>query len=652
MMELIEQDRFEELKATGQLPSPKGVALAIINLMQRDDVTVADISHVVQTDPALSGRLIKFANSAHQGVRRPVVAVAEAVLVLGLPLVRQLALGFSVLSSHRSGQCAGFDYESFWSHSLATAIANQMLSLYSQTAANETFTCGLMSQVGRLALATLFPEEYAEVLAEAAGRPSAELLRLEQERFATDHRELTGALLKDWGLPAIFLETVYHHGAPDQGGFVEGSRPYVLSHALHFASSVADACHADEQSRGGMLSGLYELGAAFKMDEEAVAAFSDQVVSEWREWGKILDIPTQALPPFAELAASFLQAACEPDDSCRREFPLRILVADGDASVRFRLQEVLTGAGHSVVVADNGQDALREALASAPQLIIADRMTAVMDGLALCKALRAMAEGRKIYFIILTNSREEAPLVEAFEGGVDDYLVKPFSERVLQARLRAGKRVIRLQEEVEREQEEVRRVANELAVTNRRLQQMALTDPLTLLPNRRYGMEHFAQEWASSLRGGRPLACLLIDVDRFKQINDTHGHDVGDAVLRQGATILKESCRKQDLVSRLGGEEFMVVCPDSDLDAAACCAERIRSTFEASTIQVNGATCRMTVSIGVAVRDKAMERPDSLWKVADQALYAAKQAGRNRVVCVNPATGKEAAPSFKILPHP
>jgi two-component system cell cycle response regulator len=651
MMELIHQDRFEELKATGQLPSPKGVALAIINLMQRDDVTVADISHVVQTDPAMSGRLIKFANSAHQGVRRPVAAVAEAVLLLGLPLVRQLALGFSVLSSHRTGRCAGFDYESFWAHSLATAIANQMLSLYSQTAANETFTCGLMSRVGRLALATLFPEEYGEVLAEAAGKPAAELLRLEQERFAADHRDLTGALLKDWGLPVIFLEAVYHHGAPEQGAFVQGSRSHMLSRSLHFASCMAELCLADEQSRSEMLPRLCQLGEAFEMDEEGVAAFGDQVVAEWQEWGKILDIQTQTLPPFAAMAASLRKCLVTPgpEDSRDTDSPLRILIG-ADGAVRAALQDVLTNAGHLPVFVENHQDALHVALTSGTQLVIADLASGV-DGLALCKALRATTEGRKIYFIVLTDSQEGSHLVEAFEGGVDDCLVKPFSERVLQARLRAGKRVIRLQEEVEREREEIRLVANELAITNRRLQQMALTDPLTLLPNRRYGMEHLAQEWASSLRSGRPLACLLVDVDRFKQINDTHGHDVGDAVLRQGAAILKESCRKQDLVSRLGGEEFMVVCPDSDLEAAARCAERIRSTFEAASIQVDGATCRMTVSIGVGARGKAMEHGEALLKVVDQALYAAKQAGRNRVVCVRPSSDN-GAPAFKILSRP
>ncbi len=316
-MEIINQNRFKELKATGQLPSPKGVALVLLNLMQQDDVTVLDIAHVVQTDPALSGRLIKFSNSPHFNTRRPIASVPGAVMLIGLPMVRQLVLGFSVLSNHRNGKCNAFNYQEFWSSSLATAIANQALSAHVKTSGEETFTCGLLSGIGRLALATLFPDKYAKVLNTVAGAPPDELIRLEQEQFDTDHNELTAALLKEWGFPVILIETVYHHEHPEKGDFQAGSRAYTLVHSLHLSRNLANLCIADEISRRALLPGLYVLGARLGIDAEALMTLSDLVVSEWQQWGKILDVPTREMPPFAEMAVSL---------------PPMVEVADSEAS--------------------------------------------------------------------------------------------------------------------------------------------------------------------------------------------------------------------------------------------------------------------------------------------------------------------------------
>ena len=643
-METINQNKFNELKATGQLPSPQGVALAILDLMQQDDVTIQEVTHVIQTDPALSGRLIKFANSAHFGTRRSIVSIYEAVMLIGMPMVRQLVLGFSVLSHSRNGKCKTFDYEEFWSRSLATAIANQALSARAKTAAEETFTCGLLSKVGRLAMATLFPDKYAAIQNEAAEKSSDELIRLEQEQFATDHNELTVALLKEWGFPEVFMETVYHHENPDNGNFQEGSRAYTLAHALRLSACLAKVCLADESSRRLLLPQLYVLGARLGIDSETLMALSDRVVAEWQEWGQILSVPTQKLPPFAEMAAS-LPATPEisgdetMEQTTKAEYPMRILVADDDKAVAMFLQKILTDCGHTVAIAANGKEALRLTLEINPQVIISDWVMPEMDGIAFCKSLRSTREGRRIYFLILTALEKEEQLVEAFEAGVDDYVVKPFSEKVLKARLRAGQRVIQLQEELGREKEEVRRVASELAVTNRRLQRLALTDSLTLLPNRRYGMDRMEQEWAVSKRNGRPLSCMLIDLDRFKQINDSYGHDAGDLALQQAATVLKEFSRTQDLISRVGGEEFLVICPDTNMKAAAQYAERIRKSFEAASFKAGTESCNMTVSIGVAERDHAMDHFSKLLKVADQALYQAKQKGRNKVVMAHRGDG-------------
>ena len=255
-----------------------------------------------------------------------------------------------------------------------------------------------------------------------------------------------------------------------------------------------------------------------------------------------------------------------------------------------------------------------------------------LDGLALCKALRQTEEGQQMYFIVLSALEQDDQLVEAFESGVDDYLTKPFTPRVLAARLRAGLRVIHLQEEARRDSENLRKFAAELAVANRRLQQAALTDPLTGLPNRRYAMERLDQEWAAALRSGRPLSCLMLDLDRFKQINDTHGHDIGDLVLRQASVVLRKEARTEDGVCRIGGEEFLVICGDTPLPAAMQLAERLRSAIARTRFSNGAVSCTTTVSVGVAQRAGEMQRADELFKAADNALYAAKAAGRNRVI--------------------
>jgi diguanylate cyclase (GGDEF)-like protein len=160
---------------------------------------------------------------------------------------------------------------------------------------------------------------------------------------------------------------------------------------------------------------------------------------------------------------------------------------------------------------------------------------------------------------------------------------------------------------------------------------VALTDALTGFPNRRYAMERFAQEWAASGRTGRPLSCMMIDVDAFKTINDTYGHDVGDSVLKQTAAALKSALRTPDVVSRIGGDEFLVICPDTDLAAALQCGERVRQAVAALSVKAGSLQLKLGISVGVAVRVPAMSDVEALIKVADQGVYLAKQGGRNRV---------------------
>lgn len=624
-------ERFEEFKASGKLPSPKGIAFAIIDLTQRDDVNVNEVTHLIQSDPAIAGRLIKFANSAHRG-GRPIVSISKAVILLGIFRVRQLALGFSLLNDHLSGQCRGFDYQAFWSRSLATAIANQEIAHYAQSAPEEGFTCGLLSGVGRLALATLFPEDYAEVLELARDMPVEVLSKLECDRFEVDHRDLTAALLADWGLPAIFVDAVYYHENAMAAEFPVGSRAHTLTQALHFSATLARACVADDQGRWHLLPEVYHLGAQLGLERDTVAEVFDQVVKEWQEWGRVLQIPTQNLPPMAEMAAGGPPPpGPQPEEPSLAVFPMRILIVSADTQLLKEIETALA-AGHSVMKAGSIGQALEAIEQAYPQLVICDWDPAVINAIDFAKVLRQTKPGRQIYCLILLSPPQEELLPEAFEIGIDDYLFKPFGAKALQARLRAAQRVLHLQEEIQIERESALKSSDEWAHTNRRLLREALTDPLTTLPNRRYGLDRLSQEWSFASHSGLPMACLMIDIDHFKLVNDQFGHDMGDEVLRHLAEVLTQTVRKEDVVFRFGGEEFAVLCPATSLEAAVQLGERIRQAVAAAPFGHAWQPFSLTVSIGVAAFSSAQSGAEALIKQADEALYRAKESGRNRVV--------------------
>lgn len=641
--------RFDELKTSGRLPSPSGVALAVMDLCRRDGVGIDEIARAVSADPALSGRIIKFANAAAHGARRPVVSVAEAIRMVGIATVRQLVLGFSLLGRYRPGACKNFDYVRYWSRSLAMAIAAHAACLRVRSAApDEAFSCGLLAGVGLLALATIYPAEYAELMAASPGLTERERVPLEQQRFATDHNELGAALLEDWYFPRLFVDAVFRHEDPDSSSAPEGSREYTVCRLLHLASLIAEFCVAPADARATLVPDLVLAAAKTGMDEAALSKLADECCLQWREWGKVLEVKTQEVPPFAKVAEERLEAQAPPplgeapvrDPNVQ---PLNIMIVDDDRSTLMVLEHLLTELGHTVSTAPDGRAALALAVTVRPQIIISDWIMPGLDGISLCKALRQTEEGQQVYFIVLSALEQDEQLVQAFESGVDDYLTKPFTPRVLAARLRAGSRVIRLQEAAHRDNENMRKFAAELAVANRRLQQAALTDPLTGLPNRRYGLERLEQEWAASSRTSRPLLCMMVDVDRFKSINDTYGHDSGDLVLRYLAVVLRREARAEDVICRLGGEEFLVISPDTHLAAGMSLGERLRAAVARSRPSNGTLSHSVTVSIGIAQREAGMRAVDELIKAADTALYEAKRGGRNAVVAWSRATPAQAA---------
>lgn len=294
--------QVEQLKISGQLPSPRGVALAVLELSRRENVTLGEVARVVQTDPALSGRLIKLANAATH-ISRPVVSVQEAVVRQGMTTVRQLALGFSLLDQYRAGTCQRFDYQSYWAHSLLMGLAMQELGPRVRSAApDELFICGLLAQVGRLALATAYPDEYNTVLAAYQADASQSLIVLERAQLETDHSELGIVMMADWGMPRIFTEPLAHYENPQHASFAHDSRANSLMLILRLSHLLADYCLATPDARPKLAQEWVTLAEDVDITPENAGGIIDKVVASWREWGELLKIPTASLPPFPKSA--------------------------------------------------------------------------------------------------------------------------------------------------------------------------------------------------------------------------------------------------------------------------------------------------------------------------------------------------------------
>jgi two-component system cell cycle response regulator len=619
---------FEELKVSGKLPSPSGVALELMRLMQKDGVTIQELAKWVQMDPALTGRLLQLANSPAVGARRPVAAVVDAVALLGMNTVRQFALCVSVVNANRTGACEAFDYNGFWVGSLARALAAQAVSARQRCVApEEAFTCALLSEIGRLALATVYPSDYDECLRAGQEGNDEELIERERERFSIDHRQVTLGLLKDWGFPLVLLEAVASHHTQDHKTSTEHSRGDLFAAQLCLAARLGQFCTLEPRARDALLPQIIPMAAGLGLSKAELDELWSQLAQQWQSWRGLLCIEADDMPPLgpASVAQKETGEARAPAEG------LGILLVDDDLLQVTRLAKKLRADGHTVFIARNGDDGLKIALQEEPKLVITDWRMTPMDGMQFCRALRALEFGRHIYVIMLTAAENDEVLVQAFAAGADDFIVKPVQDRVLAARVHGGQRIIRLQEELAREQAEIRRYASELAIANRRLEVLAMTDNLTDIPNRRYAFARLEEEWAVWRRTGRPLSVMVLDLDHFKSINDTLGHPVGDQILAHAAKVIQTTLRASDVVCRLGGEEFIVIAANTDRAAAQLLGERLRSAVEQHQLGSVGLTTPLTVSVGVAVSSARIANGSDLLHQADQALYLAKHGGRNRV---------------------
>lgn len=297
---------------------------------------------------------------------------------------------------------------------------------------------------------------------------------------------------------------------------------------------------------------------------------------------------------------------------------MRVLIAEDDPVSRRVLQAHLTKWNYEVVVTRDGQEAW-DALQAAdcPNLAILDWMMPSMDGVEVVRQLRAKATSSYVYVLLLTAKGQKEDIVAGLEAGADDYLTKPFDAQELQARLRTGRRILDLQ--------------SELLAAHEALRNEATHDHLTGVWNRAGILDILQRECARMARTKGRIAVIMADIDHFKAVNDTYGHLAGDDVLREVCRRMQTAVRSYDSIGRYGGEEFIVVLPDSEVLSGAEQAERLRKGVGAKPVETSGVAIPVTLSLGVAIMSQdQVDGYQSLLRIADAALYRAKESGRNR----------------------
>ncbi|MDF1799112.1 MAG: HDOD domain-containing protein [Planctomycetota bacterium] len=616
---------FEELRRTGRLPSPSGVGARILALTQAEDSTVDDIADALVHDPALTGRILRIANSAVSAGTMPMTTAKAAAMRLGMKAVSSIAVGFTVVSAHRRGYCEEFDYEGFWSISMATAAAGQELArriLPESTA--EAFTAGLVMGIGRLGLASVQPVVYGSVLSTWRG-DLAELRALEREHLKIDHAELTGLLLGDWGIPAHVADAV-RSAMTDLGDLPPGpSRQLadILTLATHLAHHHIGLPDQDLAADPIVASHLEHLHLGIEALEEILSAAE----TEWRSLA--LDLELRPLPP--------TEVTGIEGDSARPEeveAPLVLVVDDDPISLKL-ITNCVGRAGYRVAATENPLDAMALAIQHEPAVLITDWVMPELSGLELCRALRRCEVGRRLYIMVLTGREEEDACKQAFDAEADDFIRKPFNPRDMVDRIQVGVRLAEAQDALACAREEPEAKAcgtsdiDDISGSDRALGEESGRDLVTGLPNRVFATSRLAVLFERARHDETSLAVIAVTID--PAAGDLGNPLLGNELSKQVAEVAKPCLRKKDPFCCTSPGRFLILCPDADLLEAATIAERLRGTIEAADLTIGDKTGAVTISAGVAELAAATATPAALLQLAEMALELGAMDGANAV---------------------
>jgi len=484
-----------------KLPSAPAIAVRILELVKRDDLTFGELGSIIQADPALAGRIMKLANSGLYSLPRKVTSIDKAVSILGLNALKNLALSFVLNKQFQGPKRERFDYDWFWRRSITAAVAGELIAAAIGYRSDETFIATLLQDIGIPVMFSCRPDDYLSVLDEKAvtGLP---VTIVEKQVFGFEHQEVGAELLKSWQLPeSIYLPIRYHH---EPSLAPKGTE--MLCKIVNASDRLAAVYYGSGSAKN--VQGAKELlSQTFRMNPAKSAALIDEVAEKSVEVLCQFDLEPGRLKPFSQI----LQEA-------------------NDELSRLNLS----------------------------------------------------------YEMLVIENREAKHRAE--------------------------------------------RLALELKRANEKLRHYAFRDSLTGLFNYRYFQEAMIRELARAERYKHSVSLVMFDIDRFKHINDTYGHQVGDVVLKTVSQYVGRQIRSSDIFARYGGEEFAIILPETSASGAEVKAERCRELVEGLQIKVGNHTIRVTISIGVATYEP--EHPTQrtqLIDAADRAMYRSKSDGRNRV---------------------
>lgn len=480
-------DPFNTLKSANKLPTPPGVALRILQLIESEHTSLEDLTQVIGSDPALTSKILKFLSSPLVGLGFHGSTLSEAVARIGMRGAQMLALSFSLISQKHQQTCPSFSFDRFWSESLARAVAARRLATHlGGQDPEEAFITGLVARIGQLVFATGWPEKYETAFQKNPA--GSTLLDRERIAFGTNHLQTSVRLLQEWQLPPVVWKTVNSLATGEVDPFVEKSTNIIRLADAISAFLVEEERHTAEAIE--MIATAAEKSVGIQSD--VFRTLIGQIGQDWIHYGRLLSVQTR-----------------------------------------------------------------------------------------------------------------EPPDVEGIERQAEEH-----------------RTALRLASEIE---------VQDLRSANEQLSQIARYDKLTGLQNRSAFDELMEAALTAAEKSGEPLALILIDADHFKSVNDTHGHPVGDAVLKHLSRTIDDNVRKRDRVFRYGGEEFAIIAVDCCTASAATLAESLRTAVESTRFKENGIEVSLTISLGIAWC-KWPENPvtlEDMVSFADERLYDAKKGGRN-----------------------